>query len=239
MCDVQVLAVVALSVDQGKTELVQSPTQQLPVVVSTYTTSGAIRASGCSCVFKYGPAEEASAGRKPKSSGIELKKRAHMCSQARGKSAILPCSPWLSPWLHAQSAFHVVSLVSRHDSHAIGRKIASTMIPWGNCILIARMCFPGCGNNCGSTIIAPQPISYVQAAPPPFSGYYPPRPTAQTAGLIAGAEQYYKPYVDPSEKVPTASEDSGESYRQKHSSTEFGMLLFPFLQVFPWLYRKP
>jgi len=34
-------------------------------------------------------------------------------------------------------------------------------------------------------------------------------PTAATAGLIPGAEQYYKPYVAPNEQMPSATSDNG------------------------------
>jgi len=38
---------------------------------------------------------------------------------------------------------------------------------------------------------------------------YPPRPTAQTSGLMPGAEGYYSPYVKPGENIPMPGETDG------------------------------
>eukprot|EP00287_Rhodomonas_sp_CCMP768_P010022 CAMPEP_0196731824 /NCGR_PEP_ID=MMETSP1091-20130531/11389_1 /TAXON_ID=302021 /ORGANISM="Rhodomonas sp., Strain CCMP768" /LENGTH=225 /DNA_ID=CAMNT_0042074989 /DNA_START=8 /DNA_END=682 /DNA_ORIENTATION=+ len=38
---------------------------------------------------------------------------------------------------------------------------------------------------------------------------YPPRPTAQTSGLMPGAEGYYKPYTKPGESIPMPGDTDG------------------------------
>lgn len=59
--------------------------------------------------------------------------------------------------------------------------------------------------GCGTTVTMvslPCPNTY-------FTAPLVPHPTAATAGLIPGAERYYKPYVAPNEAMPSATSDNG------------------------------